>query len=635
MQNTPVDASLGAGAAQGSGPVSAADVMALIYESGAAAGDDPFKLFDAQRFNQREWQRLEKLLDDKKENLTDAERSALRNQKHTELVALVKRLRVKELRHRAEVAVHEAHAQKRGADGLTNSKIPMPQGAASPDHLPHEPSQKAARPADGSALAKGGEQPAPRDGRAPDAKGPGKEAGKDGSPKALAKDDRTTSRPGQTAEGKQVPKHRALPVVQQPVTDPKRLAAIRQELLRLVTSGEPAKHEPKPAVPAKLAATMDAEAKQRATLGKTLPSLVYSRGFPAGGRSGQAAQNPVMQWAPPRLKAGLEAAGIQNLAELLTRCHEPAGRQLLAELCGVPRTTIFLMARRAEILDLPTDNRMQKQPHLKDVLLLSRLGFGSIREMAVLFKVFDRSPSRLEVAAKLVGLLQKADPDYVGRTRLTRHELREWARLAEKRGSDLVLPDESQTLAATSQTAGLHPEDVAEQVLAWYLEQRLPDGEAAWRELVVRLGAWLTARGAHIDEDTLHALWLECDETTRKSVETVLAARREALLDEEHRLLSRDEEAFKERLEAEHERQEELDYEAFVLREANWSLFLDLAPWLKPDPSRQDKKICFWLDPLPDHRQVRESAGDEQIPASLMPAYICLDPESGAIEPGY
>ena len=37
------------------------------------------------------------------------------------------------------------------------------------------------------------------------------------------------------------------------------------------------------------------------------------------------------------------------------------------------------------------------------------------------------------------------------------------------------------------------------------------------------------------------------------------------------------------------------------------------------------------MDPLPDARRVRESLGDEQLPADMSPVYVCLDPDSGAI----
>ena len=79
MQNTPIDAVSSGAASQSTGPVTASDVMRLIYESGGAQpGDDPFKLFDAQRLSQKEWKRLEQLLDEHKEKLTDVERNAIR-----------------------------------------------------------------------------------------------------------------------------------------------------------------------------------------------------------------------------------------------------------------------------------------------------------------------------------------------------------------------------------------------------------------------------------------------------------------------------------------------------------------------------------------------------------------------------
>ena len=81
-------------------------------------------------------------------------------------------------------------------------------------------------------------------------------------------------------------------------------------------------------------------------------------------------------------------------------------------------------------------------------------------------------------------MVQKSDPDYVGRQRITRHELKEWARVAERRGSDLQLSPGNED-----------PEGVAEQVLAWYLEQ-----EPEPRQLLAepasrpgRLGAWRAA----------------------------------------------------------------------------------------------------------------------------------------------
>ena len=92
------------------------------------------------------------------------------------------------------------------------------------------------------------------------------------------------------------------------------------------------------------------------------------------------------------------------------------------------------------------------------------------------------------------------------------------------------------------------------------------------------------ARGGTLDKKLVKELRLECDDATKTALERLLASADAAQRDEELRELQRQEATWYAHLEDEDERLEAEAYEAFVLREANWSLFTDLAPFVRPGP---------------------------------------------------
>ncbi len=384
--------------------------------------------------------------------------------------------------------------------------------------------------------------------------------------------------------------------------EPSRLAAIRQELLALVSDPRSPRQD-----------------KAQALLGTSAPQLRYKGGFPAQGRSGEAHQQPLLQFAPSSWRSALQALGVQNLAEFLVRAHSAMGRRLLAEALGTVQPALLLAVLRAELLDLPTE-RGKPSPHLKDVLFFSRLGLRSVDDLARLGRALETSPNRLELAGKLVSLLQRADANYVGRQKLTRHELRAWAVAAERRGSDVTSCDSDATGFGSGVTCsgpdaaddGPHKStdvhSAGEAVLAWYLRQRLSDDEAAWDNFVANALALLAQTGSsEVQARLLRELAAESSAAARSFWHDLLARLEDERADFDLRRL--------ENLVGELQ-------QGASEADSEWSLMRDLAVRMRHDAERSDNLICFWLQP----------------PASLssvapQPAYVCLDPQSGAILP--
>lgn len=480
--------------------------------------------------------------------------------------------------------------------------------------------------------------------------------------------------------------------VMEPESDPAVLGEMKQQLLSLVTAahgvaprvapvapGAAAKllhgagaslkklvgiHEPE-----KLPTVDTTELVQRAVvLGETRSTLSFKGGFPPGGRSGQAGSMPIMQFVPDQLLPVCKALGIRSLVDVLTRGSLPPGRAVLSRALGVPRTTMLLATHRAELLDLPVDRQRANYPHLKDVLLLSRLGVRTVAQLEVLHRAFSAKPARIDTIADLIAIAQKADPNWVGRQRITRHDLRHWALASSQRGSDIVVatPRPRQAAAAAAAQPGGSPslverefaaalapvsgeveldapapeaspadlivpqeidvaghEEVAEQVLQHHLTSTWADPDQAFADMAARALTWLASMLSRVDDALLTALTLVGDLDARRLFQTLQEDRFSQQRDEEERYARW----------ARSDREVEAHYGDYVWRQRDWSLLMGLAPWMRPDGPRQDGRICFWVDPIPDLRQTIDPEHPELIPESLQAVYLCLDPASGAIAP--
>ncbi len=168
--------------------------------------------------------------------------------------------------------------------------------------------------------------------------------------------------------------------------------------------------------------------------------LNYLSGLPAGGHSGEAGNVPILQFISNNYRPVFSRLGINNLADFLSAAAIPAARQDLYSATGLPPYILLMAAARAELLDLPLAAAAQK-PHINDILLLSALGIFSVGQFAVLRRAVMQNPSWGEIFLELMAMVQKNNPDYRGRQRITRVEFKEWSLAAGKRGSDLMLSD--------------------------------------------------------------------------------------------------------------------------------------------------------------------------------------------------
>jgi hypothetical protein len=659
MSNSPIEALGGAVADAGRGVVTAADVLRLVYglTPDEANVDQLSSLLRALAGD--ELKRLEEVLDEHREALSEADRQAFANRRYQEIAALMQRLR------KAGTPAAAPSSTPR-SDGLTHSKIrPAVAETRQPEHLPQgEPESVAkapeavakpqeplvakpqeplvakpqeplvakpqeplvarpqeplvakpqqplvAKPQEPSAQASGRVEKMPEPLRTaqapqmPTAKKP-QLAPRDhnqasATPAAPARTPPAGSEPppGPLAPradgvGEQASLPSLLEPLRPPLRDQSRLASMRLGLLHLVA-----------AKPEESAPGAKGGGGQK-VLGESRPTMRFVHGYPASGRSGGADKLHLLELCPPSLRPTFEALGVTNLAVYLAGALLPAGRQVLSEASGVPAAALLLSAWRAELLDLPPLERRYPAPHIKDVILLSRLGIESVSTLAALLPVVEQQPSRLELLGKLVAAVQKADVESVGRQRLTRHDLRAWMQAATRRGTDIVI----EALQPERPLAGC-----AERALTAFAEARRQDQTTLWHEVLER--AYLAARtaGGLLDDHLEAALDAEADEVTRAELRVL----RELQLGS---ALRSDREAAA--------REELREYERFTVADGNYSLFLRQAPRLRP--GERAGRVGFWLDPVPDFRHVFDPARPDTIPEALKPAYVSIDPASGAL----
>ncbi len=350
----------------------------------------------------------------------------------------------------------------------------------------------------------------------------------------------------------------------------------------------------------------------KAELDRLKLKLISMRGaqnsaLPTTGYSGNAHQQPLIQWAPTALQHALRSIGLRYLVDFLRTTRFPEGRSALVSALGVPSTTLLIAARRAELLDLPIDPTYAKQPHIRDVLLLEQLGVRSTTQLARLGTALENYPQLLLVLAEAIGLLQKRAPAlYLARHHITRHELRAWAKAAQKRPQDMDINEHA--------PSGAHPtpqnlDRMGEVLMHWGMQagngtnidphQQLKSMVENALKLVVYNGLpWPR-------ENLLSALG--------KTEAIALEQRLESIRHSAHN----DERLSQERINTENmqEAATENDLEPA-------SLFTDAAPQSLLDENRNDRMICFWMQPAPSpltdtHRTA--------------PVYACIDPSSGAL----
>ncbi|MBI5508612.1 MAG: hypothetical protein HY903_07655 [Deltaproteobacteria bacterium] len=541
------------------GGVDVGDVLRLIYEAELANPSDTFGRLDLSLWQQQQRSELAAKMTAEHAELSEADKAALERGDDAAIRKLAERIYHQRQAERAKARGRTVQEQQ-AHDRLTQSHIDRSRLAAKArdDHLTARDDRAEPQP------------------RQRDASG-------------------EERRPAPATHAESEDPRRAL-ALRPPVTDAALLTAARQRLAQLT-----------------YAATQQPHTDLRSQrLGKDQPAYVLLSGFPWGGRSGALQQLPLIQFCPESLRAVLKALGIQTLMDYLAAVSSRAGRLLFAEMSGLPVTSLLLSAYRAELLDLPIARQRAPLPHLKDVLLLSRLGISGVRDLGMLAGLFDDAAEQLEFLASLVDILQRADRRAVGRTRITRHDLREWAHAAKRRGSELEAPAKVPASLFADLDAAGRLQLCAEAVLAWYLPSRHADADALWNTMVLRLLHWLRAVGVAPEGDALARFAAKLTAAGRQALAQLLAADRELDAATDPALTR---------------------FDDFALRIDETSLFYDLYPWTSPDDPRADGLICFFVEPVPDFRHVLGAAAkaEGRLPQALAQSYVCMNPVTGEV----
>jgi len=348
-------------------------------------------------------------------------------------------------------------------------------------------------------------------------------------------------------------------------------------------------------------------------LGGKPPPRAASGSLPWGGHSGELAQLPLLQFAPSGLRVTLKALGVRSLMDYLAAVLHPAGRRLVARALGMPVTSVLLSAMRAELLDLVVAKERAGCPHLKDVLLLGKLGVTSVHDLGALGGLLAQSPTALSTLADLIAAVQKRAPDWVGRQHITRHHLHEWAQGASRRGSDLCIPDKSHSEDPAPARLDEQAQIVAESTLFWFLKQRSAEPQEILELMMFRLLAWLDELSGADDKLRSAAVQFFASGHRVLWARLLEAKKRAREVDEKNDSLKR--------------------FRDFVRADSERSLFFELHPWARPDTAPPEGLICFYFEPVPDCRQALATtrAGAGQSPQSLQQLHVCMDPISGAL----
>ena len=581
--------------------LSVADILHLVYEGSSGAGFGAN--LDQTLADSQQRQQLLAALQRQGETLSDDEKRAVANGSADEVKKLLERIRQR-----------RAEENRRTRDGITHSRIPQPTSSTS-EILPAADlgmtgllewldTQVEARPwlakldfesvAEKtpesllSAMLVAGEHLSEHElavFRSGDLSAI-KEILKSRFARSTQKDGRAadSATPERSARAAKYDAVRLRP----PTTDEKALSEGRAALLKLALGPQQEKSVER--------------ALAKKEHGQALTNFDYRSGLPSVGRSGSAHRVPLLQFIPARLRTALSTLGVTNLADFLATASLPECRVILSRLLGLPTTAVLLAAHRAELLDLPVCGQRGKAPHLKDVLLLTRLGVITVGRLAALGAALELHPERLELLATALAALQKSAPDLIGRNRTTRHDLKEWCRAAARRGSNVSL--------AAKQSADASPiEHAAERILAWHLNQGGAQPDDVWEEMVVRLLIMMRQRQLALDS----ALWATVDASRRKIYRQVI----ERSLDE-HDL---DELAHERAL-----------AEAFLVNDEGTSIMTALDPVMVPDVDRTDDHVCFWVDPVADERHI-VGASRDGLPPKLQAHYVCMNTRTGEIVP--
>ena len=326
-------------------------------------------------------------------------------------------------------------------------------------------------------------------------------------------------------------------------------------------------------------------------------AFVAAGSYPLKGRSEHASHMPVRQFLPQELQATLQKLGVYTLADYLLRSSCPIPRRELGAICGMPPHISLLIAWRAELLDLPMKIKRGDYLHTKDILLLGLVGIDSLPALKALGELFDARPNLQPLFVTLLEAIQKSNSHYVGRRRVTQHDIVFWLKNAATVDSLI----EVEPLPPNP-----NPTQIAEGILHTHLQERLNNPNDLWKTIVT-LGLLHFRQFGKKGLTELKTTLLR-DFTTPDQEAVELALRHcqpllEAYGDEE--------------------------FEPFIYEDEEWSLLKDTVPQLRPETNSPTGMYQFHIKPCIVLAAMRQN---ETLPSWLENLALSLKPKLGRLD---
>ncbi len=378
--------------------------------------------------------------------------------------------------------------------------------------------------------------------------------------------------------------------VQCPETDPTILQQTKERLLQKVLSTN---SQNAPVAPA----SDENQFKKRFSAHSVKNQAFVAAGqYPLKGRSEHACTLPVLQFLPKEFQAPLQKLGVYTLADYLLRSCSPLARRELGAICGVPPNISLLIAWRAELLDLPMKIKKGDYFHTKDILLLGVVGLDSLPALKALGELFNAHPNLQPTFVLLLEAIQKSNSNYVGRRRVTKHDITFWLKNAAAVDS----------LIEIEKSPEPNPTQKAEGILVGHLQQRLKNLEDFWKTIVTLALLHLRQSGAKGLAELKKVAIRDFNESDQKAVELALRHCQPTL-----------------------EAYGDPDFEAFIYEDEGWSLLKDTIPQMRPNTNSVNEAFQFYLKPALSLAAMRQSDALpqwlERLTTSLKPSPQALN----------
>ncbi len=293
--------------------------------------------------------------------------------------------------------------------------------------------------------------------------------------------------------------------------------------------------------------------------------FISANQYPIGGRSTQGQTMPIFQFLPREFQAPLRQLGVHTLADYLLRSSQPNPRRELGALCGLSPTISLQLAWRAELLDLPITSPRANHFHTKEILLLGLLGLDSLPALVFLGKLLVDQPKLEPHFVTLVEALQKSGAHYVGKRRLTKHDIDAW-----KKNTTNI----ESCIEVNLNENDHSPTQIAEALLYHHLHGRLKSQETFWK-LTLTLGLLNLRQFRNpMHSDLQSRLTQDLNNEDKEAIQFALDNYRspsQAYADDQ--------------------------FAPYIYEDPDWSLLKDLTPQLRPETHSSENSYKFHLKP--------------------------------------